>query len=99
MPAEQRGSAVRTGTGWCLRWYEDGKRRAKRGFRSKSDALAYFRDEVRPRLERRLDPALHPEVLTFDAFCELYLASHAPGRSPSTILTLRDRLVRPRRQF
>ena len=49
MPAEQRGSAYRTRTGWGVRWYEEnGRRRFRSGFGSKTAAIAYFRQEVAP---------------------------------------------------
>lgn len=99
MPAEQRGSVRRTGYGWELRWYEGGRRRSKSGFASKTAAHAYFRGDVRPRLERRLAPGMQPDVLTFDALCDAYLLAHAPGREASTMRTLRDRLKRPRSAF
>jgi hypothetical protein len=56
MPAEQRGSTYRTKTGWGLRWYENGRRRFRSGFGSKTAALAYFREELAPRLGLGIAP-------------------------------------------
>jgi integrase len=94
MPAEQRGSAYRTKTGWGLRWYENGGRRFRSGFGSKTAALAYFRDEVAPRLGLGTRPDL-----TLTEFAERFLAAHAAEVDPRTVRTLRERLVRPLAEF
>src|SRR5690348_2884618 len=100
MPAEQRGHAYRTKTaGWGVRWREHGQLTRLSGFPTKTAALAHYRDVIRPRLERQLEPGLRPDVLTFDALCDLYLEAHAPGREANTIRTLTDRLKRPRDRF
>jgi integrase len=95
MPAEQRGSAYRTRAGWGVRWYENGRRRFRSGFPSKSVALAHFRDEVAPRLGA---PTVRPD-LTFAEFAERFLAAHAAEVDPRTIRTLRERLARPLVEF
>jgi hypothetical protein len=52
MPAEQKGSIYKTKRrGFGVRWLENGKRLQQSGFRSRTDARNYFRDEVRPRLD------------------------------------------------
>jgi integrase len=88
MPAEQRGSAYRTRTGWGVRWREHGTRRFRSGFRSKSQAFAYYRDEVAPRLGIGVAPDL-----TLADLVERFLAAHEGD--PRTIRTLRERLKRP----
>ena len=89
MPAEQRGSAYRTRNGWGVRWRENGTtRRFRSGFKSKSQALAYYRDEVAPRLGFGVAPDL-----TFAELVERFLAAHEGD--PRTIRTLRERLKRP----
>ena len=52
MPAIQRGHAYRLGPNrWGLRYYDDdGKRRRKSPFPSKSAALAHYRDVIEPQL-------------------------------------------------
>lgn len=95
MPAEQRGSAYRTRTGWGVRWYENGRRRFRSGFASKTAALAHFRDEIAPRLGAG---AVRPD-LTFAEFAERFLAAHAAEVDPRTIRTLTERLVRPLAEF
>ena len=97
MPAEQRGSAYRTSSGWGVRWWEhDGKRGHRSGFASKSAALAHFRDVVRPRLASAssVDPST-----TLTAFIDIYLAAHALNIEPSTLTILRDRLNRAETTF
>jgi hypothetical protein len=56
---------------WGVRWRENGRRTSKSGFRSKSAALAYYRDEIRRRLlgTSSVDPGM-----TLEAFIALYLA-------------------------
>lgn len=95
MPAEQRGSAYRTKAGWGVRWYENGHRRFRSGFASKTAALAYFRDEVAPRLGAG---TVRPD-LTFAEFAERFLAAHAAEVDHRTIRTLRERLGRPLGEF
>lgn len=57
MPAIQRGQACRLGPNrWGLRYYDaGGKRRRKSPFRSKSAALAHYRDVIEPELLRAAD--------------------------------------------
>jgi integrase len=94
MPAKQRGHARRLPSGkWQLRYYDnDGKRRTGGSFKSKTDALDHYRDEIEPQLDGR--PAPPPE-LTLAGLVDVYLERHAALRSPSTIRTLRHRLKRP----
>ena len=97
MPAEQRGSAYRLGPRrWGVRWWENGVRKLQSGFPSKSVALAYYRDEVRPRLgcATTVDG-----TYTFDAFCDLFIAAYAGTRSPRSVATLRERLAPVRAEF
>lgn len=96
MPAEQRGSAYRTADGWGVRWRENGQRRHQAGFTSKSAALAYFRDEIRPRLAgaSSIDPSM-----TLERFTEVYLASRGDEISPNTHRVLTDRMRQANRTF
>jgi hypothetical protein len=58
MPAIQRGQAYKLGVGkWGLRYYdENGVRRRKSAFPSKSAALAHYRDFIEPRLLGEPEP-------------------------------------------
>src|SRR5262249_22001732 len=98
MPAEQRGSVFRTPRGWGVRWRENDRSRAQEtGFANKSDALRYYRDEVRPRLES--GSTLDPRKVSFREHAERYLEAHAVGREAGTITTLRERLKRANAAF
>jgi integrase len=92
MPAIQRGQPykLKSGKGWGLRYYdENGVRRRKSPFPSKSAALEHYRNVIEPRL--RGDPEPLAE-LTFGQFVPLYLERHAAGVRRRTIDTLRERL-------
>src|SRR5215216_5015852 len=91
MPATQRGQAYRLGPNrWGLRYYdENGARRRKSPFPSKSAALAHYRDVIEPQL--RGEPVAMPE-LTLGEFVPLYLERHAATVRPRTVLELRMRL-------
>jgi integrase len=98
MPATQRGQAYKLAPGrWGLRYYDEaGDRRRVSPFRSRSAALAHFRNQIEPRL--RGDPTPTPE-LTLAEFIEIYLERHAASVRPRTISTLRDRLRHAVRAF
>ena len=99
MPREQTGNAYRLkGRGrWGLRYYDAaGVRRRVSPFPSASAALRHYRDAIEPEL-RGVVPAR--PVPTFDEHCERFLERHAAARSPRTVRTLRERLVRPRARF
>ncbi len=47
MPAEQSGYVTWYRGSWCARWYDEhGKRKRKRGFRTKTDANRFLRNKV-----------------------------------------------------
>lgn len=92
MPASQRGQPykLKSGKGWGLRYYdENGVRRRKSPFPSKSAALDHYRNVIEPRL--RGDPEPLPD-LTLAELVEHYLDRHAASVRPRTILELRKRL-------
>ena len=95
MPAEPRGSLYRTRSGWAIRWPEDGRRRHRSGFETKTEARRWFADNVAPRLGRRAPSA----ELTFDEFCELVLARHGATVAERTRRTLAQRLAPAREVF
>jgi integrase len=95
MPAEQFGQPYRTSSGWGVRYYDNGRRRRRSGFASRSAALAWFRDVE----SKRMRGEVPTEALTLDEFCDRYLERYSAIRSPVTVQTLKWRLVRPRKEF
>jgi integrase len=89
----QRGNVYETRNGYGIRWREGDQRRYQSGFRTKTEARTWFRDQIAPRLHRVAPSA----EITFDEFCELFLSRHA-GQA-STVATLRDRLTSARAHF
>ncbi len=97
MPAEQRGSTYKTASGYGLRWRdEQGIRRRRAGFRSKSEARAWFENVEKKRM--RGEAVARPPV-TLAEHVDRYLEVHAATRDPNTIRVLRERLRRPVRVF
>ena len=90
MPA-QRGNIYETRAGYGIRWREGDQRRFQSGFRTKTEARTWFREQVAPRLHRGAPSAEIP----FDDFAELFLQRHTGA--PRTIATLRDRLAPARK--
>jgi integrase len=83
---------------WGLRYYDSaGVRRRISPFPSAKAAREHYRDVILPELEGRT-PAVRPSV-TLDELCDRFLERHAAARSPRTIRSLRERLVRPRAAF
>jgi integrase len=93
---DPRGSVFLTRKGdYGIRWPEAGKRPQKTGFRTKREARDWFNENVAPRLrDRAPDP-----TLTFDDFCDVYLARWGATVSKRTKDTLEERLVSSRNQF
>jgi integrase len=92
MPAETKGSVYATRTGYGIRWPEDGRRRHRAGFATRTEARRWFSENVAPRLSRG---APSPDV-TFDEFCDLFLARHGATVMASTRRRL-ERQLRPLR--
>jgi hypothetical protein len=86
MPRRTTGSVYRTANGWVIRWPEDGRRRHQAGSKTKTEARRWFTANVAPRLDRG---APSPEI-TFDAFCELFLARHGASVSERTTKRLKS---------
>jgi integrase len=91
MPAEQKGSTYRTARGAGVRWIENGKRQHKSGFRSKTEARAWFRDEIAPRLR----VGVTTRDVTLAEHVTRYLAVHAAAAR--TKARLREDLGFPER--
>ena len=81
--------------GYGIRWPEGGKRVHQAGFRTKREARQWFAEHVAPRLRRGAPSG----EITFDAFCDLYLARHGAQVSARTRATLEERLAPARAQF
>src|SRR4051794_16659166 len=95
MPRTTAGSVYRTATGYGIRWPEDGRRPHRAGFATKTEARRWFAANVAPRLDRG---APSPEI-SFDAFCELFLARHGATVAERTRKTLSERLSPARDTF
>jgi hypothetical protein len=95
MPRRTTGSVYRTRNGWGIRWPENGKRRHRAGFRTKTEARGWFADNVAPRLHRGAPSA----EISFDAFCDLFLDRHGATVSKRTGQTLAERLAPARDVF
>jgi integrase len=93
MPAKTRGSIYPTRDGYGIRWPENGKRPQQTGFRTKTEARDWFNENVAPRLRRGAPSG----DITFDAFCDLFLARH--GASKRTKATIKERLAPTRKVF
>src|SRR5215208_417414 len=91
MPAKQRGPAYSLGAtrGHLRRRAGTGRRHHRSPFRSKSAALAHYRNVVEPDL--RGDSVPTP-TLTVAELVPIYLERHGATVRPRTILTLRERL-------
>jgi len=93
MPAEQRGSVYKTAAGFGLQWRDEvGVRRRQAGFKSKSEARAWFVEVERKRM--RGEAVARPPV-TLSTHIDRYLEVHGSTRDPNTIRVLRERLRRP----
>jgi integrase len=89
----QQGNIYETRTGYGIRWREGDRRRFQSGFRTKTEAKTWFREQIAPRLHRGGPSA----EIRFDEFVELFLSRHTGA--PRTVATLRDRLEPARKTF
>ena len=69
MPAKARGSIYMTKNGPGIRWVENGRRRFKSPFKTKTAARDWFDKEIVPGLHRHGPSA----EITFGEFCDVYL--------------------------
>jgi len=95
VPRATQGSVFRAGRGWGIRWPENGARHQKTGFRTRTEARAWWDEHVRPRLRRGLPSA----DVTLADFTSLYLERWGPTVAPRTSSTLRRWLAPALRQF
>jgi hypothetical protein len=91
----QQGSLYRTPTGHGIRWREDGKRRYRSGFATKTAARQWFAENVAPRL-RSGAPS---NEIAYDDFCEIFLARHGATIEERSKDTIEERLVSSREIF
>jgi integrase len=98
MPADQRGSARKLPSGkWQLRWYDrEGKRCSGGAFKTKSEALAHYRNAIEPALNGR--PVARRD-LTYSGLVAVFLERHAIVAKPRTITELRWRLKQSEEKF
>jgi len=93
VPAEQRGAIYTTARGFGIRWRDqNGIRRRRVGFKSRSEARAWFQNVEKRRM--RGEAVARPPVTLAD-HVDRYLEVHAATRDPNTIRVLRERLKRP----
>ena len=95
MPPETRGSVYRTRAGWDIRWPENGRRKHRSGFATKTEARRWFVANAGSRLHAGAPSA----EITFDAFCDVFLERHGATVSTATKRTLRERLAPSRAVF
>jgi integrase len=95
VPQKPTGSVYKVKGGYGIRWPENGQRRHKAPFPTKTAARDWFRKEIAPRLDRG-GPS--PEI-TLDQFCDLYLDRWGRTVTARTRETMRERLAPSRRYF
>lgn len=96
MPRPTRGSIYTEPTGTVgIRWPEDRRRPQRGGFRTKTEARAWFDEHVAPRL-RRGGPSAE---ITFEGFCIEYLARWGVDVSERTRATVEEWLEPARQRF
>ena len=101
VPSLQRGSVVKRGKTWGVRWYDDeASRRFRGGFDTKSAAREWIDNKVdEVAALRRGDPLIvrRLEIPTFDELADEYLAQH-PGQA-NTLRGLRLWLAPARKKW
>jgi integrase len=95
MAAETRGSVYETRNGYGIRWPENGKRKFRSGFATRTEARRWFADNVAPWLRTGAPSA----EITFDAFCDVFLDRHGATVAKRSKESLEERLVASRKQF
>lgn len=102
MPAKQRGSIVKRGSTWGVRYYdENGVRRSPSGFATKT-AAAEWLDAKLDEIEALRTGELLPEVdrpQTVDALLDVFLDKHGRTIDPATKRKLTAQLKHARFEF
>jgi integrase len=94
MPPANTGHFYELADGsWGVQYRVDGKQRRRSGFPNKTAARKWHGDNVLPIANGKRRP--EREDMTLNELVDLYLKRHESIRSPRTIRTLRERLVRP----
>jgi hypothetical protein len=98
MPATKGPQIDGTPGKYRLRWYgRDRVRHSKRGFKTKSEAKAYYHDQIEPGLDDRR-PARGD--MTLSEFVPVFIERHtATGVRPRTISTIAQRVARAEADF
>jgi integrase len=88
MPSTQRGSVVKRGTRWGARWYdEQGERRFRGGFETKSAAREWLDDKVdEVEALRRGERPRPAEIPTVSVLIDSFLAAHEVDSATATKL-------------
>jgi integrase len=95
MPAKTAGSVFRTRDGYGVRWPENGKRPQRSGFKTKTEAREWFKDNVEPRLRSGAPDS----AITYDGFCEIYLERWGATVARRSKGTVEERLASSRDRF
>jgi integrase len=102
MPAKQRGGATKIGKAWRASWYdENGDRRTRSGFRTKTLALEYAGEQA-DRVKKIRGGEIAPDgerPATVDALLDVFLERHGADVDPATKRTLVTRLKHARATF
>jgi integrase len=99
MPASQAGSVLEKGSGWACRWYdEQGIRRFRSGFRTKSEARQWLRGKVdQVEALRRGERPSPGEIPSVETLVDSFLATHEVD--PATTDKLKYELAHAKRAF
>jgi integrase len=102
MPARQRGSVLRRGSAWAVRFYdENGSRRFQGGFDTKTAARDWLDDQVKEVAALRrgeLLPVSHRPA-TIDALIDMFEQRHGANLDPATVRTMKSSLRHARATF
>lgn len=102
MPTAQNGSVIKRAPGrYEARWSDHEHRRRAKLFKSKTDAKAFLKDEVKEVAERRssLGEVSNPRPATVDALLDVFLEKHGRTVDPATERNLRTQLKKARTTF
>jgi integrase len=99
LPADRHGTVDRLSKSWRARWYDaEGKRQAKAGFRSKTEARDFLHARIAEVEKQQRGVGVRRDgPLTLDQLADEFLAQHVA--EDSTLTILKSRLKRARAQF
>jgi integrase len=102
MPAEQRGSVIKRGRRWAVRYYDEyGRRRFQGGFQTKTAARAFAARKADEVVALRRGDALPAEhrPQTVATLLDGFLERHGATVDPATLRKLTAQLKQPRTVF